>query len=256
MRRDLDLVLVTGAALACAAGSLVGAMPTALSVAFALPLVLVLPGYALVEALGGASLDPLRRLVLAVSLSIATDVVLAIVLDRFPFGLTARSWALALAATTCAATFVALRRRRPGDRRTPGIVGLRLRPVDVAALVAAAGIVTVAIAVARTPLSATRAQGYTMLWLKRAHGGATVWVGVQSGELQTTTYRLVVHAGGRIVYRQPALRLAPGRRVVEAIRLPRASAGSRRPVAARLYRAGDRRVYRRARLLSHASARR
>jgi uncharacterized membrane protein len=256
MRRHADIALVAAAALVCAAGVLVDAMPTVLSVAFALPLVLVLPGYALVEALGGASLDALRRLVLALALSIATDVVLALVLDRFPFGLTARSWAVGLAATTCAATVVALRRRTPDDRRARTIGGLRPRLVDVAALVVAAVIVTITVAVARTPLPATGAQGYTMLWLTRGKGPATVRVGVQSGELRTTTYRLVVRAGRRVVYRRPALRLAPGRRVVEATRLPRAGAGAPGPVAATLYRAGDPRVYRRTRLLPHASARR
>jgi uncharacterized membrane protein len=247
MRRRLDLAVVASVAVVCAAGVLVEPLPVAVSLMLALPLVLVLPGYALVEALGRRRpLDFAPRLVLVPALSIAADVLLGLVLNLSPFAITNRSWAVGLASVVCVACLVAHLHRRPRAALPPVSRRLRLRLADVAALVAAAVVVAVAVALARTPLSAERAQGYALLWLAPARGARTVSVGIQSGELRPADYRVVVTAGPRVVYSREGLRLAPGQRALLRVRLPDTPSARSTRVAARLYRSGDRHVYRHA----------
>lgn len=236
MRRPGALVAAV-AAVGCALATQ-ASLPVAASVALAVPLVLVLPGYVLLEALRSGPLPGAQRLVLVPALSIALDIAVALLVNFLHSGLTARSWAIGIAAVVVAAALVASFRGAADAR--PERRGVRLRWVDLAAFALAGAILTGAVVVARTPVSATRAQGYTILSVVRGPK-STVKVDVQSGELGTKRYRLLV-AGNHVVYRNTTFRLAPGARLTKSI----AIADPHNAIRATLYLAGSKRPYRHA----------
>ncbi len=231
------LLAVAGAAVVCAGGTL-APLPVVLTVILALPLVLVLPGYALLEALGGRAIERVQRLVLVPALSIAIVIVVTLVLNLFPSGLTARSWAIALAVMVAALAVTAFVRvagpteRRPAER-------FRIRRLDVVALVLAAAVVAGATILVKTPLAAKKALGYTALSIER-RSGSSIQVEMLSGEQTTTSYRLDVRAGGRLVYRKPGIRLSPGMRLSQVIKIR-----TRAAISAALYLDGRHQAYRR-----------
>jgi len=150
-------------------------------------LALLLPGYAVSCVVLRREREPSERATLAIGLSLSIAAVAGVVLDRTPWGLTERSWAIALAGVTLAASAAAAATTAsPGTRREgwaglrPGLVACLTAAVLVGA--AAAG----AVALARKPAGASRADGYTVLW-----------------------YRLVGTARGRVLFAR-RLALAPG----------------------------------------------
>ena len=90
-----------------------------------LPLVLVLPGYALTTAifpkreLGGP-----EHFIFSLGLSIVIVILSGLILNFIPFGLHVSSWAITLSAITLAACAVALVRRRRQNISTSGWVGV------------------------------------------------------------------------------------------------------------------------------------
>jgi hypothetical protein len=118
----------------------------------------------------------------------------------------------------------------------------RLRLRDALLLLAAAYAATVAVAFARTPLPAKHVQGYTALWLLPG-AERTVRVGITSGELRRSAYRLRLRLGTGLIYAR-SVSLEPGQRWEQVVRLPGSpSAGT--SVAASLFREGNPHVYRR-----------
>lgn len=238
------------------------ASPTVVRVSSAILLLLVLPGLALTRVL-----FPERRLgapetvLLSVALSIALAVVGALVLHATPFDLTRGSWAVLLAGVTVLAALVAQVRaqrdlrldtsfERVTKRRDPIPAAPRIRRqwlINGALLGLALGVGISAISLARTPLPAKGIEGYTALWLLPGDTGRrTFEVGVQSSELETTRYRLVVRVAGT---RVPPYRfeLGTGGRWKARLRVERGFSGT---VRALLYRASaPDKVYRRVRLL-------
>src|SRR5438067_5670942 len=86
-----------------------------------LPLVLVLPGYALTSALfPGRSLGVPERLVFSLSLSLAIAILGGLALNLTPWGLGTDSWAVLVASITLVACAVALIRRRGQSISTSG----------------------------------------------------------------------------------------------------------------------------------------
>lgn len=227
-------LVAAAAAVGCAVATQLS-LPVGVSVVVALPLVLVLPGLTLLEALGSTALAGAQRLVLVPALSVAVDVVVALLVNFLHSGLTARSWAIALAGVAVVTGIVASF-RRPAASLPAG--AFRLRWTDIGALAVALAILGGAIVLARTPVSAKQAQGYTILSVVRG-SHSTVKVDVQSGELQTTRYRLLV-AGNHVVYRDTTFRLAPGAELTKRI----AIAAPNNAIRATLYLAGGKRPYR------------
>lgn len=232
--------LSTAAAAVACLIAVLAPLPLALTVLFAVPLVLVLPGVALLGAFDAWTLGGLQRLVLVPAISICTVVALTLLLDLTPVALTDRSWAVTLAALVVAGCGVAY--RRGSDTPTPLSRSLRLRRLDVVAIALAVAAFSAAIVLVRTPLAARPAKGYTILSLVRG-SGSTVRVQVASGEQRATTYRLVVHIGPRFIYRA-RVSLEPGEQVFRV--LP--THDRFEPVRALLYRGGQTQVYRRANL--------
>jgi uncharacterized membrane protein len=240
LRARADLLLCAGLALASAVAAALGA-PAPLRVAGGLLLALVLPGYAASRALV-PSLRLSERVLLALGLSLVVSVWAAVVLDRTTWGLSTRSWTIALTCVTLAASALALHTARghavPLHRPGPGAV------VAAATL---AGFAVAAIALARAPADSGHVNGYTVLWTRpaSAHGTRFV-VGVESSELRRRSYRLVAVEGGRTIAAW-SFELAPGERWTGAGSIPSRSFLPTE-VRLRLYRSDRAGLYRNASL--------
>jgi hypothetical protein len=252
-----DLRLALGAAALCALIAL--AMPlTALSLLFAAPLTLFLPGYAITEAVfARRKLRRPQALVLSLALSLVTLVGGALLLNYAPGGVRPVSWGLLLALVVLVACRVAAVRRPPatagGAWRRPS---LRRRDAGLAA----GGLLLAAIAIvlSMTTLPASNARGYTQLWLLPALGSVRTEakIGVRSEEQQTTDFDLRVKIGagegasigaGLEVVRR-SFRLKPGEGRVIRVGPTSAPAGTKVPVVAALLRHDNPyKVYRRVR---------
>ncbi len=184
--------LVVAAALICAA--VVLRVPlTAVRAVFAVPLCLVLPGYAITRALFPRQpLGGPQAMMLTLALSFATLVIGAVILDVLPGGLRRNSWvALLLVVVLGAAAVATLRRPQlPRPRRW----AIRLRVSEALALTLALVLAGGAFALSRIPLKAPHAVGYTELWMFTGVQGSSpaVRIGVSSAEQRTTAFRLVI----------------------------------------------------------------
>ncbi|MBV9354691.1 MAG: DUF1616 domain-containing protein, partial [Chloroflexi bacterium] len=129
----VDLIVVAGVALALMGDAPSGLVRTVVMV----PLVLLLPGYALTAAVDPEwRFDVPERLVLTLGGSLVVATLGGLVLNWTAWGLQAGSWAALLAGTTLSASALALRRRqrvRPADPMQ-WCRSLELRQVLLAAL--------------------------------------------------------------------------------------------------------------------------
>jgi hypothetical protein len=235
MRANRDLVIASAAAILCAL--VAGFVPvTAVRVAAAIPLALVLPGYAITAAAfvrsppGGP-----QRLVLAVGTSLICLPLGALLLNIIPSGLTTASWATFLAFVVlyaCTVTAILRPAAAPTPRRR-----LRLRPRDAILLALAVVLAGGAVVLAETPLPAKHATGYAALWMvPSASRQSAVEVGVLSNQQEETRYTLQVSGDGPPTSKE--LRLAPGQQRTFVIPVGR-EAGHSAHVVAKLYRAAD-----------------
>ena len=182
--------------------------------ALLLPLVLILPGYALTCVLflpGEIRLD--LRLVLSVAFSVGVSAVgglivqLVIPLDR-------PVWATLLALVTVLASVQALKRRdgMPADTEQPTLRIPRIGLVSLLAMLAAIAIGGWAIAIATEGAHRQASeQRFSSLWLVPAgapQASSAVRVGVTNHEGRATTYHLSVGRAGRTI-RRWRLRLEP-----------------------------------------------
>lgn len=193
MRGNRDLRLAVGAALACAL--LAAAAPfEALSLLFAAPLALFLPGYAIVAAtFARQPLEAPMRIVLSLGLSLAVLTLGGIVLNYTPGGIRALPWTLLLLLVVAVACHTAALRRPSGSQwrfswpwRVEGAAAAML----LGGLCAAAA----ALVLCFTTLPAKDAIGFTELWMQpgSSAGGAALTIGVGSNEQRPTAYRLRV----------------------------------------------------------------
>ncbi|MFL5656160.1 MAG: DUF1616 domain-containing protein [Ktedonobacteraceae bacterium] len=208
-----------------------------------LPLVLVLPGYALVaamfpkQALGGA-----ERAVFSLGLSLVIVILGGLVLNWTPFGLQAASWAVFLSGISLGACAVTLVRRRGQSISTSGWlwagnIGLTFRQGLLLGL--AAVIVCGAVAVSIIGAERQSYAGFTQLWILPAGGASAedaVRLGVSNMESTAMEYRLAVNVNGKVVKEWPSIDLNPNEKWEATLVLPlTASAGDAR-VEADLYR--------------------
>lgn len=220
MSRRSDLALVVAVALL--AGILIEILPHTSDfarVALGIPLVLLLPGYALSSAIFSPSeLRMSEHLALSIALSVTVTILSALLMNAAHIGLQARPWAAILTLLTIAAALAAARR---GHLRELRVGRPRLRSSEVAALAVSVLLLTGAAAFGLTPLAAPRGtQGQTALWIVPApHRSETVCVGVISDQLHTSDYTLALSVRGRALARFGAIRLAPGASWERAIRV-------------------------------------
>lgn len=210
--RPIRVRAVGVAAVACALVVVFCSFLGPLRVLFALALVLVLPGYAVVRLLfAGQSLDGARTAVFAVALSIAITILVTLALNLAPVGARAWTWACALALVTCAASAGAAERAAP--RR---LVLWQLRRAvkgrDVVLIMLACAILGATIRLATTPLGAANVRGYSAMWLERGSiaGKPSVGITIACVERQHTAYRVVVEVGGNARRTIRNIELDPG----------------------------------------------
>lgn len=204
---DLWLLLLADVA---AVATLLSGVGGALQVAVALPLVLVLPGYALSCALlPGSDLGHPERIALSIGLSICQTILGGLLLNAMQFGLRPDVWAPALASTTAAATLVALWRRRRSVHR--GTCQLAFpSPCGALMLLLAAGLVVAAFVVARTGALREEEAGFTQLWMLPYEADPSgVRVGLVSYMDAPTRYRLELRAGESTVVEWGPIELTP-----------------------------------------------
>jgi hypothetical protein len=170
---------------------------TAVRVLFAVPLCLVLPGYAFTAStFARRDLAPAQMLMLTVAMSLSILVTGSLALQLLPGGLRTGSWAVLLVLVVLGGCATAARRRpltarRPSPARLP-----RPRLIEAALLVVAGLGVAAAFALAKTPLPARHVVGYTQLWMLPAGSAAQpgVRIGVMSAESESVAYRLEIGA--------------------------------------------------------------
>jgi uncharacterized membrane protein len=209
-----------------------------------LPLVLVVPGYALTAAVfPKRSLGVPERLVFSLGLSLVIVVLGGLLLNWTPFGLRASSWAVLLSGITLGAGVVALVRRQ--GQRAPtsrwvrfGGVGLAFRQGLLMGL--AAMVVCAAIAVSRISAAQQAFPGFTQLWILpagTANAKDALRLGVRNMEATATVYSLSVSANGKVVKVWRKIDLKPHERWEAILVLPQIGRPGAARVEARLYRA-------------------
>lgn len=212
---QFDLVAVVTAGV-LTVGTVLLAAPTPLRALFALPLVLFGTGYALAcAAFPPGTVSGSDRAILSVAISIAAAILLGVLLNLIAGGITARSWAVGLAALAAAGSVAAAgRRSRSGGRapalRVHGMRAPRRSQLIAWALVIALFATALALAVRDADRSASR-QGVTQLWVNRLSSGA-VEVGVGRDGASAQTYRLEIRSAGTVLGSWSRITLSPGRR--------------------------------------------
>ena len=207
---DMALVALF-AVVACVASELLPSGLAVLRVPLALPLVLVLPGYATLTAMfaPGALRTP-ERVVLSLALSVAATILSGLAVDAAGAKLNAAApWLEVLGVLTLAAALTALGR---GHARRLRLPVLRLRVIEVAALVVALALVAGAAVIGFRPLAPpARTQGTAGLGLLEAPAGAAaVCVSVVNQQFHVTSYRVTISVAGRSNRSFGPIKLAPG----------------------------------------------
>jgi uncharacterized membrane protein len=234
MRGHRDLVLACGLALVCAVAALLLPL-TALRVVFALPLCLVLPGYAITAAtFARLPLGKAQTALLSVALSLCALALGALALNYLG-GLRSGTWALLLVAIVLAGCrAAAVRRPNRGTRPQPALPRVPLPQVVLYCAGTAA--IAAAVGLAFVVLPAKNAIGHTDLWITTAEEGASsvVQVGVRSQEQHATSYFVRIRVGSA---EKPAIKLfdlVPGEE--RTIRLEVPAAAQPIPATAALFR--------------------
>jgi hypothetical protein len=247
VRGHRDLRIAVAAAAGCALLALV--LPVdVLRLAFAIPLTLFLPGYAIVAAtFARRPIDGTRRLLLGVGLSLAV-LALGGLLLNYAGGLRSGTWALLLVAVVAAAARAAALRRPAASAAALSLPLPRIGAPAAGFLVAAALVTVAAFVLAFTPVSAKHAIGYTELWAQPVDGlpTPTARIGIGSDEQEATDYFLRVHFGpnGRTTIR--VFKLKPGESRVIRFEDEASATNHAIPVHAALFRAEEPyRAYRR-----------
>jgi Protein of unknown function (DUF1616) len=230
MRDHADLKAACWLALICALGALLVPLDP-LSLLFALPLCLFLPGYGIAAAaFARHPIDPARFALLALGLSLAVLALGALPLNYLPWGIRAGWWALLfylVVVGSCRAAAL----RRPRRAGAPiELPRLRVNGAQAALLGGGALAVLAAFVLAFTPLAADKAIGYTELWIKPLSSG--VQVGIGSGESEDSSYRLEVEFSDDSAPVVQRFELAPGERQVLEIEDGTPNAGNDLPIAA------------------------
>lgn len=234
MRGHPDLRLLTWGALLCAVAALLA--PWGLvSLLFAAPLALAMPGYAIVSAaFARRPLDRPRLAVLSVALSLAVLALGALVLNYAPGGIRGTSWAilLLLVVLGCARAAALRRDGKPATLRRPR---MRLSGVELGMGAGALAAFVAALVLSSATLPAKDALGFTELWIVPApeSEGSKARIGVKSEEQQATEFDLGIRIGrDRLVRR--SFTLAPGEEEVVGVGRAPGPAGTEVPVVATL----------------------
>ncbi len=206
-RNNLDLIVIEFIAVMNVVWALLPNRPVMIGTILALPLLFVLPGYTLVEAVFHQKLlNSTYRLVLSLALSLALAILGGLLLNVLPGGLQALSWAVLLGLLTTVFSLFAAYVRRRVQVREAQVQGTlpRRRGLNISAYLVALAIIMATLSVLYAVIGVEQQThpGFTQLWmLPAAQTGtsSTVNLGVRSFEDTTVTYRVTVTMNGQLV---------------------------------------------------------
>jgi Protein of unknown function (DUF1616) len=211
--KHLDLIVTITLAVMNVIWAMLPSRIPIIGIVLALPLVFILPGYALTGVLfRKRSLNSSNRLLFSIGLSLAIDILSGLILNLLPGGLQAISWALWLGLFTVVFSLLAayLRREAPVNETHPVRFRFTLYPwmiFALATLVAIFSILYSAFGAVKQPYP-----GFTQLWmLPQAQAGKScaITLGVRSFESTSVTYRITMTVMGAQVTSWPSVLLAP-----------------------------------------------
>lgn len=259
----LEFGLLLIVAVAGALAALLGA-PVLIRVLFGVPLVLFIPGYALVSALfpSNESIDGLERLALGFGLSLAVMPLVALGIQYSPWRLGLRPIVGGLLATTVVFTAVAIFRRRrvPAPQRFAVVIpGSPIPPVKtwdrtswIAAVLIAVSLLLLLGSGAVLVYQRLQGNPITEFALYNADGkpefyprdlvpgqGATVLLAVTNREKASATYHIVVRADNTQVAAVPDFTVARGAEWRGPVQIRVPVLGEQIPIVFELYRDSD-----------------
>jgi uncharacterized membrane protein len=260
-RNNLDLIVIEFIAVLNVVWALLPNRPVLIGTILALPLLFVLPGYTLIEALFHQKLlNSTYRLVLSLGLSLTLAILGGLMLNVLPGGLQSLSWAVFLGLlTTVFALFAAYLRRRVQGREVQ-VQGARPQRqrlgLNISAYLVGLAI-TVAILSVLYAVSGVEQQphpGFTQLWmLPDAQTGTSnaVRLGVRNFEATGVTYRVTITMNGKLVRTWSSVVLKPEQTWNQVVLIPSSGAHSLY-IEAQLYRLDQpQSVYRNVHLTLH-----
>ena len=232
--------------------------PLIIGIILAVPLIFVLPGYTLTQALLcrqspapssnlilrpslkiGQPVSAVDHIILTLGLSMTIDVIIGFILNVFPIGLGALSWTISLGLVTTVFTLLAAYLRRRNHVKIEKIPRLRINIYKCVLIGLAILVAALAIWLSTIRPSATQAD-FTQLWMlpsNQATNSCAVRIGVQSFEATSVTYRITVAVNGAQLNTWPSVVLAPHEEWKQLVPIPLLSTNSVY-VEARLYKSG------------------
>jgi uncharacterized membrane protein len=243
---ERDILVVTLMAVLATMSVLALASP-ALRTFFGLPLVLYLPGYAILRAAFRGPGAGLAKMVFAAGLSIVVAIFCGFVLHLLD-GLNPEGWALALGTVTLTACGAAHARNRPASvsKRRPPPRRAPLGAGQAAMMFCAALIAIGTVALSRQWAVAHRQFAYTEFWMvPHVAGGGAFTIGVRNAERTPSSYDLELLLDDRTVAVRRSIQLGVGETWRADFSLPMEQDAAH-AAEARLFRSGDNQlVYRR-----------
>ncbi len=226
--RSIDIIVVAVLTLVAAALAFIAPASNLAIRIWTLPLIFILPGYALTAALFVEYRPALLvRFVFWLGLSLVVVILSGVVLNLTPRGMYAGSWALFLAIVTLGACVMALIRRQKQGKLPMGLLrtghsGLsffKALLLGVAALIVCGAIVLSINSARQQPYA-----GFTQLWILPESGSAgvkdRVGLGVSNMEATAMAYHLVVDMDGKMVKQWATIDLKPLKQWQSTIALP------------------------------------
>jgi uncharacterized membrane protein len=232
------IVLSTSLAVIAVLTNPVSSLPRAI---ITLPLVFVLPGYAITEALlPDYRSDLVKRLALIVGLSLAVTVLTGLVLNWLSISLNTTSWAVSLAGLTAViALALSGRRAEPTEARVvaPRVI-VDARPAFFLGI--AVTLALAAFLVARNSALREQTPEFTQLWMLPSSGDDrdTIRVGIRNMESRRSQYILVVKADDAIIGKWTSVEVEPNERWESPLPLPAGKVAALK-ITALLYRADN-----------------
>jgi hypothetical protein len=207
-----------------------------LRVVLAVPLVLFLPGYAILSALAPARpLEAIERVLVSLGLSFAVTIVVGILLALTPVRLSALSWAITLAGLTLAGCAIAWVRRVRARIEGPRIPRLTSPPAAAALMLIAALIAGNALVGNSVGAVGQDEPAPEQLWMVPAASPGQIRLGMRAGP-GGGEYALRLSSGGEVIQSYD-LTLAEGEAWEQLVIVPEQAQGH--ALVARLYSATD-----------------
>lgn len=236
-----------------------------ITILFALPLTLILPGYTLTQTLfrrGKLEQQPdtannhpslsefkmwhpvgnVDRIVLSFGLSMAIDVLIGFLLNLLPVGLDRLSWTLALALFTTIFALWAMFLRRKDVVTMPSADASRLRIIWVDGALFGLALLVIISSVWLSLIRPIQPQpSFTQLWMlpaNQADKSCAVSLGVQSFETAAETYHITLAVNATQTNNWSSIVLAPQQKWVQVVPIT-PGANTSLFIEAQLYRASQ-----------------